>query len=113
MSVFFYSPKTFISIGNVKGQSLKSFINIGNVKGQSLKAFVGFQFNITISEPIGPIEAGYADITWMYNDSIKTAIGTFNYPLYNNARFKLIATNQVKNPDNMPIINPQDRDYIT
>jgi hypothetical protein len=99
-------------IGSNKGQSLFISTRVGSFKGESLKISTSVGTFKSRSETIN-IETGYADITWVYDDSIKSAIGTFNYPLYASARFKLIATDQVKTPDNIAIINPQDHDYIT
>jgi hypothetical protein len=94
-----YKSNVVIStIGLTRSESLEVFSILGKFKSKSVEVIQ---------------DSGYADITWTYNDSIKSAIGIFNYPLYNNARFKLRATNQVKTPDNIAIINPQDRDYIT
>jgi hypothetical protein len=99
-------------VGSNKGQSLYSFTRTGSFKGESLKLSTVVGTFKSKSATIN-IETGYAFISWVYDDAIKSAIGTFNYPLYDNANFKLIATDQVKTPDNIPIINPQDRNYNT
>jgi hypothetical protein len=100
------------TIGAVKGQSLSVITMVGSVKGQSLTSSFVVGIFKSQSEFL-QVQTGYADITWVYDNSIKSAIGTFNYPLYTSSKFKLIATDQVKTPDNIPIINPQEHDYIT
>jgi hypothetical protein len=112
MSIIYKSLEASTNIGNTKGKSLSQSTSIGFAKSASFSSSTILGNCKSISAETG-VEAGYADITWVYDTPTNSAIGTFNYPLYNNARFKLIATNQVKNPDNIPIINPQDRDYIT
>jgi hypothetical protein len=99
-------------VGSNKGQSLYVSTRVGSFKGESLKTTTAVGTFKSRSNTIN-IEAGYADITWIYDEPSKSAIGTLNYPLYSSAKFKLIATDQVKNPDNIAIINPQEHDYIT
>jgi hypothetical protein len=112
MSIIYKSLIASTSIGNTKGKSLSQSTTIGFAKSASFSSSTILGNCKSISAETG-LEAGYAFISWVYDEPSKSAIGTFNYPLYDNANFKLIATDQVKTPDNVPIINPQDRDYNT
>jgi hypothetical protein len=112
MSIIYKSLEASTTIGNTKGKSLSQSTTIGFAKSASFSSSTILGNCKSISAETG-IEAGYAFITWVYDNDIKSAIGTFNYPLYASSRFKLIATDQVKTPDNIPIINPQEHDYIT
>jgi hypothetical protein len=111
--MIFYSPKSQVSIGNLKGNSLRAQISVGNVKGNSLRAQVIFQSAIVRSDPSDPIKGGYAFISWVYDALHKRAVGTVTSPLYRSAQFKLKATDGLKNTRDKKIKNPQEVQYTT
>ena len=85
-------------VGRAKYTSLSDYVNVGTIKVRSIEL---------------KVDAGYAFINWVYDPDNKRAIGTFSYPLYDNAQFELNATDQIKATNQVPIINPQTIEYIT
>jgi hypothetical protein len=101
-----------IIVGSTKGKSLSTVVIVGSFKGKSIFSATSIGSFKAVSETI-KIQTGQTFINWSYDSDTKQAIGTLEYPLYNNANFSLSISSDIKTPDNKSISNPQIIDYST